>query len=84
MFQNLLEFFKILTLFLSQCQSWRNEPSKQVFPTLIPQCGTFLHHTQFVVHLYNKFPTLCGTNATLCGTNVPQMCHLWYILSFFH
>ena len=78
-FQNLLEFFKILTLFLSQCQSWRNEPSKQVFPSLVTQCGTFFYTPHFVVHLYNKYPSLCGTNSSLCGTNVPQMSHLWYI-----
>ena len=44
MFQNLLEFFKILTLFLSQCQSWRNDPSKHRFPSLVTQWRTFLSH----------------------------------------
>ena len=34
---------KILALFLSQCHSWRNNPSKHVFPSLVTQWGTFFH-----------------------------------------
>ena len=35
-------FFRQLKLFLSQCQSWRNDPSKHRFPPLLTQRGTFL------------------------------------------
>ena len=70
---------KILTLFLFQCHSWRNDPSKQVFPSLVTQCGTFFTpHNLWHIYII-KDPHFVAQIPHF----VAQMCHKWVICGTF-